>query len=156
SISTTAAIVDIQLSALNHEQETHLGLPLCPHLLDPPIFFVEPPSIDPLVVLSTAVISDRVVVRWSAVYASLMLGAVFRMLSMAAALAVVVPVMVVIWITVVVLLAFFGKPRKVLVAEGRKITREIQGFLVKILLKEGNTVAALCAGIEWRGFFSIG
>ncbi|CAN1123728.1 hypothetical protein LINPERPRIM_LOCUS3384 [Linum perenne] len=81
-----------------------------------------------------------------------MLGAVFGMLSMAAALAVAVPATVVIWITVVVLLAFFGKPRKVLVVEGRKITREILGFVVKILLKEGNAVAAVCAVL---GYFVL-
>ncbi|CAN1123727.1 hypothetical protein LINPERPRIM_LOCUS3384 [Linum perenne] len=89
---------------------------------------------------------------WPAVYASVMLGAVFGMLSMAAALAVAVPATVVIWITVVVLLAFFGKPRKVLVVEGRKITREILGFVVKILLKEGNAVAAVCAVL---GYFVL-
>ncbi|CAN1156654.1 hypothetical protein LINPERPRIM_LOCUS20327 [Linum perenne] len=46
------------------------------------------------------------------------------------------------------LLSFFGKPMKVLVVEGRKITREILGFVVKIMLKEGNAVAAVCVGIE--------
>ncbi|CAN0915056.1 hypothetical protein LINGRAHAP2_LOCUS28915 [Linum grandiflorum] len=89
---------------------------------------------------------------WPAVYASVLLGAVFGVLAMAAALAVAVPATVVIWITVVVLLAFFGKPRKVLVVEGRKITREILGFVVKILLKEGNAVAAVCAVL---GYFVL-
>ncbi|OWM91039.1 uncharacterized protein LOC116206317 [Punica granatum] len=89
---------------------------------------------------------------WPAVYASVMLGAVFGLLSMVAALAVAVPAMLVTWITVVVLLAFFGKPRRTLVVEGRKITREIVGFVCKILLKEGNVVAAVCAVV---GYFAL-
>ncbi|KAE8716442.1 thioredoxin M-type [Hibiscus syriacus] len=64
---------------------------------------------------------------------------------MVAVLAVAVPATLVAWITVVVLLAFFGKPKRTLVVEGRKITREIAGSLFKILLKEGNLVAAVCA-----------
>lgn len=51
-----------------------------------------------------------------------------------------------------VLLAFFGKPRKSLVIEGRKITREILGVVGKILLKEGNLVAAVCAVL---GYFVL-
>uniref|UniRef100_A0A2P2KD71 Uncharacterized protein MANES_S001100 n=1 Tax=Rhizophora mucronata TaxID=61149 RepID=A0A2P2KD71_RHIMU len=89
---------------------------------------------------------------WPALYASVLLGAVFGLLSMAAALAVAVPATMVIWITVVVLLAFFGKPRRALVVEGRKITREIVGFVFKILLKEGNVVAAVCAVL---GYFAL-
>lgn len=89
---------------------------------------------------------------WPALYASVLLGAVFGVLSMAAALAVAVPSTLVIWITVVVLLAFCGKPRRALVIEGRKITREIIGFVFKILLKEGNIVAALCAVL---GYFAL-
>lgn len=71
---------------------------------------------------------------------------------MVAALAVVVPATLVIWITIVVLLAFFGKPRRSLVIEGRKITKEIIGFVFKILLKEGNLVAAVCAIL---GYFAL-
>ncbi|XP_059451794.1 uncharacterized protein LOC132182536 isoform X1 [Corylus avellana] len=89
---------------------------------------------------------------WPAIYASVLLGAVFGLLSMVAALAVLVPATLVTWITVVVLLAFFGKPRKALVVEGRKITREIVGFVLKILLKEGNVVAAVCAVL---GYFAL-
>lgn len=89
---------------------------------------------------------------WPALYASVLLGAVFGLLSMVAALAVMVPATLVTWIAIVVLLAFFGKPRKALVVEGRKITREIVGFLFKILLKEGNIVAALCAIL---GYFAL-
>ncbi|KAJ8763860.1 hypothetical protein K2173_003642 [Erythroxylum novogranatense] len=82
---------------------------------------------------------------WPALYASVLLGAVFGVVSMVAALAVAVPATLVIWITVVVLLAFFGKPKRSLVVEARKLTREIVGFLFKILLKEGNVVACVCA-----------
>ncbi|KAF2282360.1 hypothetical protein GH714_043979 [Hevea brasiliensis] len=89
---------------------------------------------------------------WPALYASVLLGAVFGLLSMVAALAVAVPATLVIWISVVVLLAFFGKPRRALVIEGRKITREILGFVFKILLKEGNVVAAVCAVL---GYFAL-
>nr|KYP44553.1 hypothetical protein KK1_033957 [Cajanus cajan] len=89
---------------------------------------------------------------WPALYASVLLGTVFGALSMVAALVVMVPAVVVTWITVVVLLAFFGKPRRTLVVEGRKITREIFGFVVRILLKEGNFVAAVCAVL---GYFVL-
>ncbi|OMO67196.1 hypothetical protein COLO4_30203 [Corchorus olitorius] len=89
---------------------------------------------------------------WPALYASVLLGAVFGVLSMIAALAVAVPATLVTWITIVVLLAFFGKPKRTLVLEGRKITREIAGFVFKILLKEGNLVAAVCAVL---GYFAL-
>ena len=83
----------------------------------------------------------------------MLLGAVFGVLSMVAALAVMVPATLVTWIAIVVLLAFFGKPRKVLVVEGRKITREIIGCVLKILLKEGNVVAAVCAVLGYIALF---
>jgi len=89
---------------------------------------------------------------WPALYASVLLGTVFGLLSMVAALMVMVPAVVVTWITVVVLLAFFGKPRRTLVVEGRKITGEIFGVVVRILLKEGNFVAAVCAVL---GYFAL-
>ncbi|XP_022148023.1 uncharacterized protein LOC111016811 [Momordica charantia] len=89
---------------------------------------------------------------WPAIYASLLLGAVFGVLSMVAALAVMVPATLVTWITIVVLLYFFGKPRRALVVEGRKITREIFGVVLRILLKEGNVVAAVCALL---GYFAL-
>lgn len=82
----------------------------------------------------------------------MLLGVVFGALSMVAALGVAVPATLVIWITIVVLLAFFGKPKRTLVVEGRKITKEILGFLFKILLKEGNLVAAVCAVL---GYFVL-
>lgn len=89
---------------------------------------------------------------WPALYASVLLGVVFGILSMVAALAVMVPATLVTWIAIVVLLAFFGKPRRALVVEGRKITREIIGCVLKILLKEGNVVAAVCAIL---GYFAL-
>ncbi|KAJ8899106.1 hypothetical protein K2173_010259 [Erythroxylum novogranatense] len=89
---------------------------------------------------------------WPALYASVLLGAVFGVLSMVAALAVAVPATLVIWITVVVLLAFLGKPKRSLVVEARKLTREIVGILFKILLKEGNVVACVCAIL---GYFAL-
>ncbi|XP_054790606.1 uncharacterized protein LOC129316234 [Prosopis cineraria] len=89
---------------------------------------------------------------WPALYVSVLLGFVFGVLSMFAALAVVVPAVLVTWITIIVLLAFFGKPSRALVVEGRKITREIFSFVIKILLKEGNAVAAVCAVL---GYFAL-
>ncbi|KAB2612521.1 hypothetical protein D8674_034837 [Pyrus ussuriensis x Pyrus communis] len=89
---------------------------------------------------------------WPALYASVLLGVVFGLLSMFAALAVMVPATLVTWIAIVVLLAFFGKPRRALVVEGRKITREIVGIVMRILLKEGNLVAAGCAVL---GYFAL-
>lgn len=64
---------------------------------------------------------------------------------MGAALAVAVPATLVTWITVLVLLAFAGKPRRALVREGRRITGDIAGFAFRILIREGNFVAACCA-----------
>ncbi|PKU86037.1 uncharacterized protein LOC110096855 [Dendrobium catenatum] len=86
---------------------------------------------------------------WPALYASVLYGGVFGLLSMGAALAVAVPATVVTWITVLVLLAFAGKPRRTLVTEGRRITADIAGFAVRILLREGNFVAALCALVSF-------
>ncbi|KAI3718463.1 hypothetical protein L6452_19335 [Arctium lappa] len=82
---------------------------------------------------------------WPAIYASVALGVIFGLLSMAAALAVAIPATVVTWISVLVLLTFFGKPRKSLVVEGKKLTAEISRTVGKILIKEGNLVAAVCA-----------
>ncbi|KAL7000404.1 hypothetical protein U1Q18_001552 [Sarracenia purpurea var. burkii] len=89
---------------------------------------------------------------WPALYAAVVLGAVFGLLAMAAALAVAVPATVVTWITVLVLLAFSGKPRRALVVEAKKLTAEISGFVIKILMKEGNAVAAVCALL---GYFAL-
>ncbi|XP_042059285.1 uncharacterized protein LOC121803726 [Salvia splendens] len=84
-------------------------------------------------------------------YASALLGAAFGVLSMVAALAVAVPATLVMWITVLVLLAFCGKSRKTLEAEGKKLTAEIIGFVVKVLIKEGNLVATVYAVL---GYFA--
>ncbi|KAK9062430.1 hypothetical protein SSX86_019616 [Deinandra increscens subsp. villosa] len=89
---------------------------------------------------------------WPAIYASVALGLIFGLLSMAAALAVAVPATLVTWISVLVLLTFFGKPRKSLVVEGKKLTAEITRTVAKILIKEGNFVAAVCAVL---GYFLI-
>lgn len=91
---------------------------------------------------------------WPAVYASVLLGAVFGVLSMAAALFIAVPAIVVIWISVVVTMAFAGKSRKRVVIEGRKVTKEIAGFVFRVLLKEGNFVALLCALLAYFVFFN--
>ncbi|KAJ4818955.1 pyrroline-5-carboxylate reductase [Rhynchospora pubera] len=80
-----------------------------------------------------------------ALYASVLYGAVFGLLSMGAALAVAVPATVVMWITVLVLLAFAGRRRRALVEEGRRATKDIVVLVARVLLKEGNLAAALCA-----------
>ncbi|KAL2496872.1 uncharacterized protein Fot_40629 [Forsythia ovata] len=87
-----------------------------------------------------------------ALYASGLLGIAFGILSVVAALAVAVPATLVTWITVLVFLTFCGKPRRDLVLEGKKLTAEITGFVIKILIKEGNVVAALCAVL---GYFAL-
>ncbi|CAN4103323.1 unnamed protein product [Withania somnifera] len=89
---------------------------------------------------------------WPALYASVLLGVAFGVLSMVAALAVAVPATLVTWITILVLLTFAGKPRRDLVLEGKKLTADITGFVFKVLIKEGNVVAALCAVI---GYYAL-
>lgn len=89
---------------------------------------------------------------WPAIYASIALGGIFGLVSMAAALAVAIPATVVTWISVLVLLTFFGKPRKSLVVEGKKLTIEITKTVAKILIKEGNLVAFVCAVL---GYFLL-
>ncbi|KAG0464177.1 hypothetical protein HPP92_020246 [Vanilla planifolia] len=84
-----------------------------------------------------------------ALYASFLYGGVFGVLTMGAALAVAVPATVVTWITVLVLLAFAGKPRRTLVTEGRRITADVAGFAVKVLFREGNVVAAVCIVVSF-------
>ncbi|XP_049415290.1 uncharacterized protein LOC125878032 [Solanum stenotomum] len=86
---------------------------------------------------------------WPVLYASVLLGVAFGVLSMVAALAVVLPATLVTWITILVLLTFAGKPRRDLVLEGKKLTLDITGFVIKILIKEGNVVAALCAVLAY-------
>ncbi|CAN4087239.1 unnamed protein product [Withania somnifera] len=88
----------------------------------------------------------------SALYASVLLGLAFGVLSIVAALVVVVPATLVTWISVLVLLTFAGKGRRDLVMEGRKLTSEIMGFVVKVLVREGNLVAVICAVL---GYFAL-
>ncbi|KAL3754624.1 hypothetical protein ACJRO7_001816 [Eucalyptus globulus] len=90
--------------------------------------------------------------KWPTLYASVLLDIVFGVLSMVAALVVAILVTLVTWITVVVLLAFFRKPKRTLVHEGSKITKEIVGLVGKVLLKEGNVMAAVCAIV---GYFAL-
>ncbi|KAF8094337.1 hypothetical protein N665_0365s0023 [Sinapis alba] len=77
---------------------------------------------------------------WPAVYASVLLGAVFGVLSMAAAFGGDDGVA--------------GRSRRSVVVEGRKVTKEIAGFVFKVLLKEGNFVALLCALLAYFVFFN--
>ncbi|KAI5652618.1 hypothetical protein M9H77_29805 [Catharanthus roseus] len=93
---------------------------------------------------------------FSAVSASMLLGVAFGVLSMVAALAVAVPATLITWITILVLLTFAGKPRRALVLEGRKLTADIIGFVIKVLVKEGNIVAALCAVLGYFAFVRKG
>lgn len=88
-------------------------------------------------------------IGWPALYASVLFGAVFGLLSMTTALAIAVPATVVTWITVLVLLAFAGRKRQSLVADGRNITADIARSTMKIVLKEGNLVAAACAILSY-------
>lgn len=88
----------------------------------------------------------------SALYASMLLGFAFGVLSIVAALVVVVPATLVTWITILVLLTFAGKGRRDLVMEGKKLTGEIMGFVVKVLVREGNLVAVVCAAL---GYFAL-
>lgn len=89
---------------------------------------------------------------WPAIYAAMALGVIFGLLAMAAALAVAVPATLMTWITVVVLLTFCGKPRKALVVEGNKLTGEISRVVLKVLIREGKFVAAVCAIL---GYFAL-
>ncbi|XP_004243356.1 uncharacterized protein [Solanum lycopersicum] len=90
---------------------------------------------------------------WPALYASVLLGVAFGVLSMVAALSVALPATLVTWITILVLLTFAGKPRRDLVLQGKKLTLDITRFVIKILIKEGNVVAALCAVLAY--FFLV-
>lgn len=89
---------------------------------------------------------------FAALYASVALGGIFGLLAMAAALAVAVPATLMTWITVLVLLTFCGKPRKALVVEGKKLTGEISRVVLRVLIREGKFVAAVCAVL---GYFAL-
>ncbi|CAA0818099.1 Unknown protein [Striga hermonthica] len=60
---------------------------------------------------------------------------------------VVIRTMVVASITVLVLLAFSGKRRKVLAEEGSKITSDVAFYFVKVVVKDKGLVAFGCATI---------
>ncbi|KAM3287225.1 hypothetical protein P3S67_020655 [Capsicum chacoense] len=60
--------------------------------------------------------------------------------------------MLVTWSTILVLLTFAGKGRRDLVMEGKKLAVEIMGFVVKVLVREGNLVAVVCAVL---GYFAL-
>ncbi|KAL2253930.1 UNVERIFIED_CONTAM: hypothetical protein Sindi_0187700 [Sesamum indicum] len=51
------------------------------------------------------------------------------------------------WITVMVLLTFAGKRRRVLVKEGRKITSDVAVYLAQVVVEERSFVAFVCATI---------
>ncbi|KAE8124315.1 hypothetical protein FH972_019213 [Carpinus fangiana] len=51
------------------------------------------------------------------------------------------------WITVLVLLAFAGKRRRVLAQHGREITADVAVQLVKVVLRERGLLAVVCATI---------
>lgn len=89
---------------------------------------------------------------WPPIYASMALGLIFGLLAMLAALVVVVPEFFMVWITVLVLLNFCGKPRKALVTQGKKLTGEITCVVLKVLIREGKFVAAVCAVL---GYFAL-
>ncbi|KAI3996255.1 hypothetical protein MKX01_026723 [Papaver californicum] len=78
-------------------------------------------------------------------YASVVLGVVFGVGPMIAAIAVAIPALILTWTTVLVLLTFCGKSRKVFVLERRKITADITGLAIKIYLKK--VVPLLLLGI---------
>ncbi|GAA0151478.1 reductase [Lithospermum erythrorhizon] len=91
----------------------------------------------------------------SALRASLLLGVAFGMLSVVAASAVVIPSVMVSWITVLVLLNFTGKSRRTLVSEGKKLCVDITTLLVKFLFKEGNIVALISAVLGFFAFVNL-
>uniref|UniRef100_A0A803MFX6 Uncharacterized protein n=1 Tax=Chenopodium quinoa TaxID=63459 RepID=A0A803MFX6_CHEQI len=51
------------------------------------------------------------------------------------------------WITVLVLLAFSGKRRRVLVHDGRKITTDVAMNLIKVMFKERQFLTVICAAV---------
>lgn len=52
---------------------------------------------------------------------------------------------IVAWITLVVLLAFSGKRRRVLAQKGNEITWEVALYFVKVMIKERGLLAFTCA-----------
>ncbi|KAI3744965.1 hypothetical protein L1987_58064 [Smallanthus sonchifolius] len=93
---------------------------------------------------------------WRALYASVEVGMILGFLSMVVALAVAVPAIVVIWSAVLVLLSFCGKPRVVVVVEGKKLTAEMGRAVGMVVVKEGNLVAIVCAVVGYFLFVRYG
>lgn len=89
---------------------------------------------------------------WPAIYASMASGLIFGLVAMVAALVVVVPETFMMWITVLVFMNFCGKPRKALLVEGKKLTGEFTCVVLKVLIREGKFVAAVCAVL---GYFAL-
>ncbi|KAI3737351.1 hypothetical protein L2E82_27349 [Cichorium intybus] len=52
---------------------------------------------------------------------------------------------IVTWTTVLVMMAFAGKRRRVLAVEGRKITGDVALHLLKVVIKERGLVTVACA-----------
>ncbi|KAL5718131.1 hypothetical protein ACHQM5_011067 [Ranunculus cassubicifolius] len=71
---------------------------------------------------------------WPASYVSVLW--IITILAIAALLVIAVRATVVTWITVLVLLAFAGKRRKVLVRQGSNITADVTMYAMKNLFKE--------------------
>ncbi|THU53333.1 hypothetical protein C4D60_Mb10t13300 [Musa balbisiana] len=86
---------------------------------------------------------------WPTLYASVLYGGLFGLLSMGVALPVAVPATLVTWSTVLVLLAFAGKPWRALVMDGWRITADISAVALKILVRESNLVTGVCAGLSF-------
>ncbi|KAI3795313.1 hypothetical protein L1987_37964 [Smallanthus sonchifolius] len=93
---------------------------------------------------------------WRAMYASVEVGVILGFLSMVVALVVAVPAIVVIWSAVLVLLSFSGKPRMVVVVEGKKLTAEMGRAVGMVVVKEGNLVAGVCAVVGYFLFVRYG
>ncbi|KAL1817506.1 hypothetical protein DCAR_0521953 [Daucus carota subsp. sativus] len=82
---------------------------------------------------------------WPAIYASMALGLILGLVALLAALAVLVPETLMVWITVLVLLNFCRMPGKTLVLEGKKLTGEMACVVLKVLIREGKFFVAVCA-----------
>ncbi|XP_071741689.1 uncharacterized protein [Rutidosis leptorrhynchoides] len=91
---------------------------------------------------------------WPTICASMALGVIFGVLSMAATLAVVVPATMLTWICVIVFLSFSGTPRKLVVMEGKKLRDEMSRKVGMLMIKEGNLVAIVCALFGYSVYFT--
>ena len=89
--------------------------------------------------------TDGPVTRRSALYVWMLpLAGVALMATLVIAAA---RVTMVTWITVLVLLAFAGKRRRVLAQHGREITADVAVQLVRVVLRERGLLAMVCATI---------